>query len=819
MKDRILSVAVALSLLAVVFVAIPSPADAAVDYTGTVQTTDNAGDPKDVYWLGDPVYVAVETYLQGNASNETIRIELLDQDGGPPLDWFEAWTGVTETGLYESWTDAPIQWLSTWAGIAGEFAIYDVVAYADNGDWWDPWEEIARTQITVRNEGLTLEPPNWGTYYPGQEVEITLVTSEEDDFYIQLVNDTYVDFYLNVSNQDPGDEGFWQFTWKIHNDTPDGTYMLNIRDDSDHDIWYTEWVTIAKYVLLADTDATWVLPGETVAVIYDVVEIATLTHYSGVSIEWSAVYFDEDGDEVVDTGATDVSHGTIYYQVADDIALWSDIDMMIWANESEDRSSDVWLWFTVGVLSMDLVLDDGPYVPGDTVSVEVNAFVGNEELSGAEVDISVWKNDSELAQYGASNMMTDMTGTIVYDFMLDKDSVKGTYIVEATVSKLGFEVAKMGTFEVEWTGALWVEFTRDYYFSGQVATFDFKVMWNNEEVLEPTSVYYEVVGVAGFLKTGNTSEGSGECQIPDDYVGWIDVYATAILNGYWISDWDTANVYMADVIVVPMKDEYRAGDTVTWYYEIIGTVSNASLTYTIVDNDDVRVDSGALEYANSGSIDYAVPEDDPSDMYTIEVIVDDRLGHIARASSTVWLYADYEIQIWLESSAGFTSNAYEPGATLVVGYSIEAVGMEHLDLYSIVFYSDDDWIDHSVLVTEAEGSFEFVIDESAVDGDYWLWADLYDPVDDLFLSWDGVGYSVQADQSTWDKSVAGLSLFDMLVLVLLLVMVVLLIVVPFLRGRVGAEKPPKPRSMEHVPPEEPPPAEVEPVEPEEPPSS
>ncbi|UCE92310.1 MAG: hypothetical protein JSV90_04020 [Methanobacteriota archaeon] len=816
MKDRILSVAVALSLLAVVFVAVPSPTEAAVHYTGTVQATDDSGDQKDVYWRGDPVYVAVESFEDGNASNETIVVELVNQDG-VELNSFLAWTGVSETGLYESWTDPPIQWLSTWATISGEFAIYDVVVKVLDG----PEYEIARTQITVRNEGLTLEPPNWGSYYPGQEVNITLVTSEEDDFYIQLVNDTYEDFYLNESNQDPGDEGYWQYTWIIDNRTPDGTYMLNIRDDSDDIIWYTEWVTIAKYVLLADTDATWVLPGEIVAVVYDVVEIATLTHYAGVSIEWNAVYFDEDGDEVVDTGATDVSHGTIYYQVADDIALWSDIDMMIWANESDERSSDEWLWFTVGVLSVDLDVDDGPHVPGDAVSVDVQAFVGNDELSGAQVDLSVWMDGTELDQYSASGMITDMTGTVVYDFMLDTDSQKGTYIVEVTVSKLGFEVTTMATFEVEWTGALWVEFSKDYYFSGQEASFDFKVVWNNEEVLEPTSVYYEVVGVTGLLKTGNTTTGHGNCQIPDGYVGWIEVYATTILNGYWLSDWDDADVYMADVILVPMKETYRAGDTVTWLYEIVGTMDdNSSIAYVVVDDDDVRVAQATMMYTPAGSISFDVPETYPSDSYTMELTLDDGLGHIAYTSSTVWLYANYEIHVWLESSAGFASNAYEAGATLVVGYSIEAVGVEHLDLYAIWFESSDDWVDHSVLVTEATGTFEYQVDENAVDGDYWLYVDLQDPVSDSWLSWDGVGYSVQADQSTWDRDVAGLSLFEMTVLFLLVVMVILLIIVPFLKGRAGAEKPPKPRSMEHVPPEEPEPAEEPPPAPEEePPSS
>ena len=62
-----------------------------------------------------------------------------------------------------------------------------------------------------------------------------------------------------------------------------------------------------------------------------------------------------------------------------------------------------------------------------------------------------------------------------------------------------------------------------------------------------------------------------------------------------------------------------------------------------------------------------------------------------------------------------------------------------------------------------------------------------------------MSFSVKSEQSVWDKSIAGLSLFNVLVLALLLLMVILLIVVPFLRGRVGGEE--KAMEMEAASPE------------------
>ena len=50
MKSRILGIVLALSLLAGVFAALP--VKAAVDYTGSVVTTDNLGAAKNTYFFG-----------------------------------------------------------------------------------------------------------------------------------------------------------------------------------------------------------------------------------------------------------------------------------------------------------------------------------------------------------------------------------------------------------------------------------------------------------------------------------------------------------------------------------------------------------------------------------------------------------------------------------------------------------------------------------------------------------------------------------------------------------------------------------------------
>jgi hypothetical protein len=798
MKSRILCVAIALSMLAVALTIVPQDADAAVYYTGTVQTTDDEGTPQDVFFRGDRVYVLVETVYMGNLSIEDIRVEIQETDGFV-RDWFTAVTDEPENGTFDSWAATPsAESLGTNFWFDGEVMIYEIVVYVDTG----PWTEVARVPIQVKNEGLTLDPPSSDMYYPGQEVQVTIVTSNTDDlFYVQVVNDTFEDFE-NWTRLDTAD-GWYSFVWVIDSDMPDGDYTMNVRAQDNDAMWYTQYIDIQKYSLLVDSNQYYVLPGDNVMVIYNVVEIATLTPYAGATIAYTVHWLNESGNDTFETGEMPGSSGTYGFTIPDDIALYSDIDMTFWANESDERSSESGLWFTIGTISADLNVDERPYIPGDSVGVEVEAWIGDDwgwydRLVGAEVDITVSKNGTVISAYSASGLITDVTGIVLYEFDLSTGATKGTYIVTATVSKLGYEVVRMASFDVEWEGELTVTFDKDYYYSGQTATFSFKVVWNAEE-LDASSVFYMVYNDYGMVATGNTSSGEGSYSIDDNYVGEIYVEAVTVLDGYFLYGGDSIEVYMAHIVIYATDEYYRAGDTIQYTYQMVTEIANATISYTVTDDDGIRVAEGDLPFALEGTVDFVVPLVEPSGSYEIRITVDDGLGHVVSDTATASLYAEYEIQIWAESSAGFTSRAFEPGATIVFGYSITNIGAAHLDVYRIMFLASYEYIYHNMLVSSPTGTFEIEVPETVGDGTYSMSAHINDPVNDdgwLWLSSDSVSFDVKSEQSVWDKSIGGLSLFNVLVLLLLLVMVVLLIVVPFLRGRMGSDELPPPRTMD-----------------------
>lgn len=111
--------------------------------------------------------------------------------------------------------------------------VMDVVLLANTG-WWT---EIARSQIVLKMEGLTLSPPPSPWYYPGEQMTMSLVTRQTDEFYVQIVNET--DHVFGNWNNQLAVEGSWVMEWTLPSNAPDGTYWVYVRSQADDTIWYS----------------------------------------------------------------------------------------------------------------------------------------------------------------------------------------------------------------------------------------------------------------------------------------------------------------------------------------------------------------------------------------------------------------------------------------------------------------------------------------------------------------------------------------------------------------------------------------------------
>ncbi|MBU0685618.1 MAG: hypothetical protein ABIE25_05925 [Thermoplasmatota archaeon] len=786
MRNRILSIALALGLLAMVFAAVPT--NAAIDYTGSVKTTDNASTAKSTFVQGEYVYVNVMAEYRGDLANVPIQVRLVSTAGG--IVWhFHASTNTPDLGWYNSTTVG----LWTGSGFTGDSTAYDVVVVYDGGGN----QEIARKSVVVMKEGLTLDPDPWTIpYYPGQTVTAKVVTTYTSDFFFVETQNVSGAIVMNWTDQG-APAGYWSKTFQIPTDMKDGSYTMYVKDKASPYLpWYQIDFDVQKYVFNADADRYWYLAGETAKIQYETIDIASFLMETGVTVTYSAHWLNSSGNDSWDNDTLLGASGVQEFTIPTDISLYEDVEITYWANEST-RSAEDMVTLHFGILTGTVAVDETDYVPGDTVVVTVNADVGGNDLPGANVEIAVFVNGTSATSYGISNLTTDQQGRIVHTFKLADSAAKGSYIVKATISKVGVSTARETVFQVDSDGYIDVRLNKEYYTSGDTVTATFKAIWNNQVITLPT-IGYEIDTGLGLLEFSSTTETTVTAELPAGYYGWVSVNAFAWYNDVPIMGYDDADVILASLVLTADKLEYRPGDAVTFSWQIVTSVASGTLIYEIVDENDVKVATGTPAYATSGSFQFAVPDmNAPTELHA-RMWMTTTDGGYAEASADVQLLNEYELKIWVEKSK-YADGAFKPGDTVTVHYSIGAYALDQLPLYRLQIWMSYNPIGVSVLVTEPTGKVNIKMPTDTPTASVGIGASLYDGTNNVWLSDDYTAVTVNARNSGWDRSVAGMSASDFTILVLIIVMILLLIVMPFLKGRMDAPKAPKPEPVPPAP--------------------
>lgn len=784
MRNRILSIALALGMLAMAFAAVPT--HAAIDYTGTVKTTDNTGTAKSTFVQGENVYVNVMAKALGVLADVPIQVRLVSTTG-TILTHYHVSTDTPDVGWYNTTTVG----LWTGWGFTGDSTAYDVVVVYDGGGN----QEIARTTIVVMNEGLTLSPdPSSLPYYPGQTVTATVVTTHTTDFFfVETLNETGA-IVLNWTDQG-APTGFWSMTFQIPDTMKDGSYWMYVKDKAaPYATWYSQNFDVQKYVFSANADRDWYLPGETAKIQYETIDIASFLMETGVTVTYSAHWLNSSGNDTWSNATLSGASGVQEFTIPTDISLYEDVEITYWANEST-RSAEDSVTLMFGVLTGTVAVDSANYVPGDTVVVTVNADVGGDNLPGANVAVSVLVNGTALTAYGVANLTTDQVGRVVYTFKLADSAATGSYIVKTTITKVGISTQRETVFQVDSDGYIDVRLDKEYYTSGDTITATFKAIWNNLEITLP-SIGYQINTGLGLLVFSNTTETTVTAVLPAGYYGFVSIEAFAWYNEVPIMGFDSANVNLASLVLTADELSYRPGDTVTFNWQIVTSVESGTLIFEIADQNDVKVATGTPAYATSGSFEYAVPDTNAPTELNAKMWLTTSDGGYAQATMSVDILNDHELSIWVEKSK-YADGAFKPGDTISVHYSIGAFVHDQLPLYKLVISMGYNPVAISVLVTEPTGEVKVKLPTDAPTATVGISADLYDGTNNAWLSGDSTAVTVNARNSGWDRSVAGMSASDFTILVLIIVMILLLIVMPFLKARMDAPKAPK---SEPVPP-------------------
>lgn len=790
MKNRILSIALALSLLAVVFAALPTGAQ--VDYTGSVKTTDDTGNLKDTYIQGQRVYVIVEVKTQGVWADEPIRVRLVTTTGG----WVSQFTTDSNdpaVGWYNSTTAVGHLTLATGAGITNDLTSYYVVVYRDG-----TMEEIARTTIVVKKTGLSLDPDN-GIYYPGQAVVAKFVTTETAImFYVHTVNETGVTMpNMNWTGQ-TAITGWWERAFTFASDLPDGAYTMRVRYATTHAIMDDLDFDVQKYVFEVWADRDYYLPGMTANIQYMTMEVATFTQATGVSITYSAMWYNSSGNATWLNSTLTGSSGVQQFVIPTDIAMWQDVNIVYWANESTRSASDsVTLDFAMlsGGVS---IAPAGTLMPGETVATTVTAYLGGgDPLPGAAVDISILANGTAIPAYGSVNLTSDLLGEVTHTFTLVDAAADGTYIVSAKITMVGFSTTVIGLFQVRSTGEILVKLDKERYYGGDEIVATLTPLWNGK-VVEVSNFGYAFFIDTGVLVWANTSDTTVSATIPTDYYGDIGIGVSAYYNGIEIDGGDGSEVRFADITLTAQMNDYRPGDNLVFDWNIVTGASAGTLMYEISDSNGMLVKSDSPAFATTGSFSQLVPTVNAPEHYYVHMWMTTATGGYADASLTVDMLNSHELQIWVEKS-GYADGTYKPGQTVKLHYSIGAYVMEPLRSYILHVTTDYNPVGMDFILTDPVGTVEFALPSDAPAAEMRISASLIDPVNGPVSS-DTTAITVGGQLTGWDKSVAGMSAIDFSILLLLIIMILLLIVMPFLKGRMGAPKPAEAPKVEPPPP-------------------
>lgn len=810
MRNRILAIVMALSMIAVLFAALPTKA--AVPYTGTVMTTDSSGVAKTEFIQGEPVYVNVEAMANGVASSQTITVSLVRTNGGQVSSFT---TNTNGTGWYNSSQAPSHHTLSTFSGISGDVqSYYVIVTLPTHGG-----VEIARSEVVVRAVGLTLTPsPSSNPYWPGEQIDATLVVNLAQSalvFYVQVVNATGAQTGINFTSQ-TATSGFWSQSFMINQSMPDGAYTMNVRAQLDSSIWYSQSFVVQAFVLSANTQRSFYLPGETAQINYFVIDYATLSALtSGINITYSAEYQNPTGNLTWQNGTLPISQTTWDFTLPvngtgkHDIALYSDISITLKATDaSASRSVERYLTLQLGMIQGSVSLNSAFVNPGGTVVVTVNAQVSGSSLDGARVDVTVARNGSQpISAYGAMNLTTDLSGTATYMFKVVSSAAEGNYIVTATISKVGYSAVRQNQFTVQSISYMTVALDRAYYYGGQEATASFAAVVNGMP-FTADGIGYLFTLSGTLLASGNTTMGSATVTIPDGSYGMLQVQAFTHINGNIVSGFANAQVYFAQLGLTAEKGSYRPGDTVTFDWSIVTGLMSANLAYEILDSNGAMVANGTPAFAKTGSFEFSVPGASPllSTSYQATLRMTTPEGGYATASTTVNLISQAELSVSIGKSS-YTSGEFAPGQTIKIHYDLSSYVLTPSSTIRLHVSVSFDPVAFDVIVNSLSGTISYTIPKDAPMATYTVSVWAYDAATGTLLASDQSAFQVNNQASGWDMSIAGMSAIDLVILVLLIIVIIMLIIVPYTRDRMARPKPPETKPMELTQPTPPPPSE------------
>ncbi|MFQ6107067.1 MAG: hypothetical protein ACE5QF_05720 [Thermoplasmata archaeon] len=470
-------------------------------------------------------------------------------------------------------------------------------------------------------------------------------------------------------------------------------------------------------------------------------------------------------------------------------------DVWMWLNDTDTGTANhvvqVFDDFLVQTLTLSVNVEELEYAPGESVRVDVDVRVGGQGVGGAEVDIIVREEGTEVDRYGVQNLVTPADGRLTHFFTLDTDISDDTnFEVEVEANLVDVTISEIDTFVVKEVPVgeldVTITFDKNVYLSGDTVIATAEVQTSGTTTADVIYHWrvFEPFGPLYLIAVQDTNV--LEFDIPTDFEGTLrfDVEAKNS-EGFEDSDWGNVEVEYGYLLVDAEPKEYEAGDTITVSFELVSNIMTSPTFFYTVETAGLAVESGP---AGAEQFTFDIPSI-PASQYDFRVVAVDE-GYVVEGVDTAQQLAGFFL------SFEFDKEAYSPGDTMTITYEIKARGVSTLPGTFNINYGLMNGPGYSRQTASAKGTLKYAIPDGIDEGHQ------------LFMVSEG-NTGAGAMEVVYIKS--GLNPFewarlaDMPLMELLLLILVIILFVLVLRPRAPPKPavPPaeKPAPVEEAPPE------------------
>ncbi|GEM_PF-4188310 len=539
--------------------------------------------------------------------------------------------------------------------------------------------ELANTTFTVISLEITISPEK-DPYAQGDEITITVHTSLEGNYIVNITNETRTEI---PGARWIGSGESWQTTYTLPATLADGVYHVEVWQNTV--FMGMTGFSVKLFLVSVETNKEVYLPGEEGRAFFFVISNHDGTPYPA-DVKVTLEYYDDTYDWLTkDVGSVHGSSGTVSFTVPNDVLLDSTLTIRATATDGDREDSDD-RDIKSGHLRVEVETEHSTYTPGESMVITVQTWAEHtyggygyswsdrDPVGGVEIVVNGTRSGENidwLHLTGTTNSMGEFNVLVE----IPEGAEGGEYMLNATgtfTANRDMEDEDTTTFTIDTDPIAYIEayFNQTFYVSGQDVALFYTVYENGTRT--NASLYYTAeIYTSGsnlVIAEGPVEQNPLNVALPDDIEGELTISLYGMTeNEKTVQKILSTDVYMAVLMTSTPTDQYLPGDVLTVHYQLLGdSVSDGF--YEIKDGGGYPVARGDIASGeNSGEITYTVPQTDESTTYTFEIYIqgnrDVYSDTVAFSETTGYIFKYH-----------FDSTHYKPGDTVTIHYEIIPLG-------------------------------------------------------------------------------------------------------------------------------------------------